>query len=182
MKNRNYLFQLLVVGVIGVACLIIKNKCDFSLIPMPQTDIISYHAQILTISSVFCGFSLTNLTLLIEVHDEDLAKKLDGTDILEKRNKAISYSILYGAMSAFLSAFWVMRVDLSPIKQIFSEKIALLLEGFFFNVEISSLLLCIAWFLISSKEMVELVSRIYKPHRKISEDELKKLKEIVDGK
>lgn len=172
MKVLDYLKRLILVAGISLVLCIIERVFQFSIVPMPQKDVVNYHIQVLTISSVFCGFSLTNLTLLIEVHDEKLIKKLKGTDILQKRNMSISYSILYGAISAFLSVFWVLRINVDLIKKIISTGGVDLLKEFFFNVEIVSLLLCIICFMISSKKMIDLVSLIHKPERKMSNQEV----------
>ena len=182
MNKRDYLFRIAIVAVVSLILSFMRQILQISIVPMPQGDTVNYHIQVLTISSVFCGFSLTNLTLLIEVHSEEIVKKLKGTDILQKRNIRISYSIMYGAISAFIAVLWVLRVNSGLITKIIGIGGASFLKDFLFNVEIVSLLLCIIYFMISSKNMIELVSIIHKPQKKMTDEEVKKYQEKLHGK
>lgn len=182
MNKRAYLLRIAIVAVISLALCFIRQISLFSIVPMPQDDTVNYHIQVLTISSVFCGFSLTNLTLLLEVHSEKIAEKLEGTDILQKRNISISYSIMYGAISAFLAVFWVLHINIDPANKLIGEGLVSLIKSFLFNVEIISLLLCIICFMISSKRMIELVSIIYKPKPNIPEEDVKDYQKRIFGK
>ncbi len=182
MNKKDYLRRIVIVAVISVILTCIRQTLQYSFVPMPQNDIVNYHIQVLTISSVFCGFSLTNLTLLLEVHNEKMAEKLKGTDILQKRNISISYSIMYGAISAFIAVLWVLRVNSSLINRLIGIGGVSLLKDFLFNVEIISLLLCIICFMISSKKMIELVSIIHKPQNTIPDEQVQKYREKIFGK
>ena len=177
MNRYTFLIRIAFVLLISIILWYLSEHCNMSVIPMPKNKIVDYHMQILTISSVFCGFSLTNLTLLLEVHSESIMEKLQGTDILQKRNKSISYSIIYGAISAFISVFWVLRVNINLIELHFGKGVVNLLQGVSFYLEIVSLLLCILYFLISSKKMIELVSIINEPQTKMTADEVQAFKD-----
>ena len=177
MNRYTFLIRIACVLVISIILWYLSEYWGFSVVPMPLKNVVNYHMQVLTISSVFCGFSLTNLTLLLEVHSESIVEKLRGTNILQKRNKSISYSIMYGAISAFLSVFWVLRVNTDFIKLHLGIGVLKFLKGMFFYLEIISLLLCILCFLISSKRMIDLVFLINEPKTKMTEDDIKKFKE-----
>lgn len=182
MSKRYYLIRIAIVALISFILSLIRLTLQFSIVPVPQNDIVNYHIQVLTISSVFCGFSLTNLTLLLEVHSEEMTRKLKGTDILQKRNTCISYSIMYGAISAFIAVLWVLRVNSGPVKMLIGTSWASRLKDFLFNIEIISLLLCIIYFMISSKKMIELVNIIHKPQKRMSDVEVRNYKEEIRGK
>ena len=89
---------------------------------------------------------------------------------------------MYGAISAFLAVLWVLRVNSGFITKIIGTGGASFLKDFLFNVEIVSLLLCIIYFMISSKNMIELVSIIHKPQKKMTDEEVKKYQEKLHGK
>ena len=84
--KQNYVTKILGVGLMAVILCIFAHKMNYIVIPMPQDNIPEYHTNILTINSIFSGFALTNLGILLTMSDDQLIKKLEGTDILKKRN------------------------------------------------------------------------------------------------
>ena len=92
--KQNYITKILAIGLISAILCIFAHKANYIVIPMPQNDIPEYHTNILTINSIFSGFALTNLGILLTMSDDQLIKKLEGTDILKKRNIVIGHSII----------------------------------------------------------------------------------------
>ena len=88
--------KILGVGLMALILSIFAHKMNYIVIPMPQDNIPEYHTNILTINSIFSGFALTNLGILLTMSDDQLIKKLEGTDILKKRNIVIGHSIIFG--------------------------------------------------------------------------------------
>ena len=46
-----------------------------------------FHMDILTVNSIFCGFELTNLGILVSLTSDDAVKKLKGTEVSEDEIK-----------------------------------------------------------------------------------------------
>ena len=110
--NKNYKSKIIIVLLISVILGFIgyyKNVFIFEY--PPNAD--DYHMNILTINSILSGFSLTNLGILISISDAQLIKKLEGTDLLNKRNVVISYSIIFGSMSIVASLLFIFKINIA---------------------------------------------------------------------
>lgn len=114
--------------------------------------------------------------------DDQLIKKLEGTDILKKRNVVIGHSIIFGAVSIFISVFWVLKVNLNFISCIIGKENFLLVKEFFFYTEILSLIISIFYFLLSVGKMIQLLNLLHIPRKKYTDDEVSKLKEQIYDK
>ena len=130
--KQNYVTKILGVGLMAVILCIFAHKMNYIVIPMPQDNIPEYHTNILTINSIFSGFALTNLGILLTMSDDQLIKKLEGTDILKKRNIVIGHSIIFGAISIFISVFWVLKINLGFFSAIIGKEYFLVIREFLF--------------------------------------------------
>lgn len=144
-------------------------------------DYSSFGEKIVTINSIICGFSLTNLSVLISISDDQLVKKLEGTSILNRRNVAICKSVIYGAISIVTSiiSFLNINVEIFPSIVQRTEKH---LISFGTTVQVVSLIFSIYYFLISIKLMIRLLRYIYIPKKRYSDEDLAKLKEQLNRK
>ena len=146
--KQNYIVKLIVLSIFsGILC-VVSHMMNYSFIYMPSKDITGYHIDILTVNSIFCGFALTNLGILLSITDDQLVKKLEGTDILQKRNIVIGHSIIFGAVSIFLSMFWVLRVNFNFL----NKRMLDIMKEWLFYIEIFSLVISILYFILSIKK------------------------------
>lgn len=99
-SKTNRMIQLILFGI--VLC-ILNHKMNYRVIPTPNDTASKYHSNILIINSIINGFALTNLVILLKISDDKIIKKLDGTDILKKRNDIIEKSIVFGMVSMCIS-------------------------------------------------------------------------------
>lgn len=180
--KQNYAIKVLLLVILSALMCWASNKFDYVLIPMPQEQVTDYHSNILTINSIFSGFALTNLGILLSMTDDQLIKKLEGTDILKKRNIVIGHSIIFGAVSIFISIFWVFRVNFSFLKNLFGEAVYNMIKQFAFYIEIWSLIISIFYFLLSVVKMIQLVNLLHVPRKRYSQEQVDKLKEQIYGK
>ena len=165
-------------GFAGVICAL-STIFNYKFVKMPIENIVDYHMDILTVNSIFCGFALTNLGILLSISDDQLIKKLEGTDILQKRNVVIGHSIIFGAVSIFISMFWIMKVNFGFLGIFLNRKILNMLEEFFFYVEIFSLVVSILYFILSIKKMIELLSLLHVPRKRYSEKQIEDMKNTI---
>ena len=179
--KQNYCVKLLL--LIGFSILLsqVSKKIGYDIIPMPVYKVDEYHTSILTINSIFSGFALTNLGILLSVSDDQLIKKLEGTDILQKRNIVIGHSIFFGAISTLISVFGALGINLSFLNNIFGEECLALAGKTIFYVEIFSLLISILYFILSIKKMMQLLALIHVPKRRYSEEQIEEMKRQIYG-
>lgn len=171
--------KLVILIVFSIILCIVSHILNYSLIYMPSENISEYHMGILTVNSIFCGFALTNLGILLSITDDQLIKKLEGTDILQKRNIVIGHSIIFGAVSCLLSIFWVLRVNFSFLNIFFSKELLAIFKEFFFYVEVFSLVFSILYFILSVKKMIELLSLIHIPKKRYTEEQIENMKRKI---
>ena len=144
-------------------------------------DYSSFGEKIVTINSIICGFSLTNLSVLISISDDQLVKKLEGTSILNRRNVAICKSVIYGAISIVTSIISFLNVNVEIFPSIV-QRTEKHLISFGTTVQVVSLIFSIYYFLISIKLMIRLLRYIYIPKKRYSDEDLANLKEQLNRK
>jgi len=111
----------------------------------------------------------------LSITDDQLVKKLEGTDILQKRNIVIGHSIIFGAVSIFLSMFWVLRVNFNFL----NKRMLDIMKEWLFYIEIFSLVISILYFILSIKKMIELLSLIHVPRKRYTADQITKMKRKI---
>lgn len=180
--KQNYITKILVIGLIAIILCIFAHGANYIVIPMPKRNASEYHTNILTINSVFSGFALTNLGILLTMSDDQLIKKLEGTDILKKRNIVIGHSIIFGAISIFISVFGVLKINLSFFSGIIGKGCFGTLKEIFFYVEIISLIISIFYFLLSVEKMIQLLNLLHIPRKRYTDKQVDELKKRIFGK
>lgn len=176
--EKNYTSKIAVLVIFSALLCIVSHFGNYRLIYMPTEDIAKYHMDILTINSIFSGFALTNLGILLSITDDQLIKKLEGTDILQKRNIVIGHSIIFGAISIFLSMFWVLKVNFVFLDTLIGKKAEILRE-FFYYIEMFSMIISILYFILSIKKMIELLSLVHVPKRKYTDKQVEDMKKKI---
>lgn len=162
-SKTNRMIQLILFGI--VLC-ILNHKMNYRVIPTPNDTASKYHSNILIINSIINGFALTNLVILLKISDDKIIKKLDGTDILKKRNDIIEKSIVFGMVSMCISLLWILKVNFGFIPIIIGRKCFLLVKEFLFYIEVMSFGISIFYFLMSVKKIMQLLNLIYTQFRK----------------
>lgn len=178
----NYSIKVVLILLVAVLLCVIKEFKGFVLIQMPVADVSDYHSNILTINSIFSGFALTNLGILLSISDDQLIKKLEGTDILMKRNIVIAHSIIFGAISIFVSLVFLLDINFAWVRCRIIETVWGFWIYLLFNVEILTLCVSIFYFILSIKKMIELLSHIYIPRPKLSDEVVEALKDKLNKK
>lgn len=177
--RQNYKQKLFFVFAVSIIMCVLSECTGYRIIVMPQKNISQYHSNILTINSIFGGFALTNLGILLTVSNEQLLKKLEGTDILRKRNIVIGHSIIFSAVSILISLFWVFDLNFNFVVRIIGKNGFRLLKELAFNIEVLSLVISIFYFFLSVAKMIQLLDLLYVPQKRYSEKQVKKLKEQI---
>ena len=98
---------------------------------------------------------------------------------MQKRNSVIGHSIIFGAVSIFISMFGVLRINFNFLRVILDEKIIDFLTEFFFYIEIFSLLISILYFIVSIKKMIELLALLHVPRKKYSDRQIEEMRKKI---
>ena len=173
--KKDYYVKVVIIMLIALIICLAGNLSGKYIFSVEINDPVEYHFKILTINSILSGFSLTNLGILISISGDQLVEKLKGTDILLKRNILISYSIIYGAISIFMSLLFVVNINIS-IPTIAKEYIL----NYFLILEMMTLFLSIIYFLLSVRKMIQLLSYIYIPKKIYTCDKIDAIRKQMD--
>lgn len=92
--------------ILLVVC-VINSRCDFVYVPKSKTDMKNYQFDIITICTVFAGFSFSVLGLLISLSSSDAMDRLKETSVLSNQCIIIVDSIVMFLISAFISIFFI---------------------------------------------------------------------------
>lgn len=178
--NKNYKSKIIIVLLISVILGFIGYYKNVFIFEYPQ-NADDYHMNILTINSILSGFSLTNLGILISISDAQLIKKLEGTDLLNKRNVVISYSIIFGSMSIAASLLFIFKINIAGASIFKNDGVLFMFKNIVYTIEMISLFLSIIYFMLSVKKMIQLLSHIYIPKKSYSKEKEEKIRKQMEN-
>jgi len=137
---------------------------------------VSFHFNLITVNALFGGFLYTNYSLLIGLLDNRIVEKVKHTDIINNRNSHILKGIIY-ATSSVVTGLYMVLVPLG------SSSISKIMNCFMQNAEIAFMAFLILYFLLSLKEMSELVGAIHSQEGTKTKKDIAALKDkIREGK
>lgn len=168
-KSTALLWRLIpfILSVIGCIYVLVAKE---PLLVVSSDD--SFHFNLITINALFGGFLYTNYSLLIGLSDNKLVEKLKDTNILEKRNFHIYNGIFFATVSVVSGIILVLYPKRNSL---FSKVFYSLMQ----NTEIVFMAFLIIYFLLSLREMSILVERINISEKKLSTNEINKLKDKI---
>ena len=126
----------------------------------------SFHFNLITVNALFGGFLYTNYSLLIGLLDNKIIEQVKNTSIIRKRNSHILKGIIYATVSV-MSGLYLVLVPQTVFPWITSLLI---------NVEITFMVFLIAYFILSLKEMYNLVNLIHKSDNSHIDEEIEAVK------
>ena len=180
--KQNYVTKFAFLVMISAALCAVSALTGYDIMVTPEEDITKYHSEILTINSIFSGFALTNLGILLSISDDQLVKKLEGTDILQKRNIVIGHSIIFGAISILVSMLWVLNINFAFAHKVLNARIIETIKEFLNYIEMLSLIASIAYFLLSIKKMIQLLAMLHVPRKRYSDKQIEDMKNKIYDK
>lgn len=170
--------KILVAGVLFyVFYMVNKNKGLLS-IPINEEDMKNYQFNLITIDTVFAGFSFTVLGMLISLASTEMMQQLKETHILTNQCNNIADSIIMFIISSIISLWFIFAMYSNAIYWICDNiKISQLhikIVEILFTLEIGYLLYGILLFAISVKGMVMLMRKIFEKDIRNGESKAKK--------
>ena len=166
-----------IVGAVMLSCIIqvLEIFVTKSPIILELSDVQNeFHMDILTVNSIFCGFELTSLGILVSLTSDDAVKKLKGTEVVYRRNKLIMISISFCTLSMMASLFFILGSDKKYFEFIHGEKIIECI----FKIELISLVFGVAFFLGTIKKMIDVLQYVYKVPRRYESGKRQKILDI----
>lgn len=174
--RENYKTKITIIVILSFILSLLKSKA----IEWDVQSLCDYHATILTVNSILCGFSLTNLGVLISISDDQLVEKLKGTSILIKRNTAISYVVVFGIVSIICAFIFILNVNYESLLPFpIDPEVKTQFKIFINYIEIISLIASIFYFVVSVKLMLKLLRYIYIPKKGKTKGEMEEIKKTL---
>ena len=170
--------KILVAGVLFyVFYMVNKNKGLLS-IPIKEEDMKNYQFNLITIDTVFAGFSFTVLGMLISFASTEMMQQLKETHILTNQCNNIADSIIMFIISSIISLWFIFAMYSNAIYWICDNieisQLHIKIVEILFTLEIGYLLYGILLFVISVKGMVMLMRKIFEKDIRNGESKAKK--------
>lgn len=148
--------------IVGIASNIIGyNSIKYNILSLPASiSMLDFQLNIITIVTVFAGFSFSVLGLLISLSAAKIMEKLIETSILEESCKIITKSIIVFMLTFFFALYFISGIYL------FIERILNLSRVLMYSLEVGYLLLGIIIFLRSVYRMVYMLHYIFADNKK----------------
>lgn len=158
---------LLVVVFYLVGFWLINNN----VIAMPK-DMIDYQFNVVTIVSVFAGFSFSVLGLLISLASTRLMKKLEQTKILSNNCRIIVYSIVMFMISFFLALYFLLGIDQFVLNLFKEVDINKYINNQLYVLGLEYLIAGVMFFLVSVYKMSYMVHYIFEDVQKAGDKKI----------
>lgn len=119
-----------------------------------------FYFNIITINSVIAGFAFTNIGLLLSVSGMDIVKKVEGTDILQKKNRKLICSILFCTAAMFIGLPYTIDIGSIAGQMVPTLIVEIIADGFHLSI-IVLLIIGMIYFLKAVLEISNLFAVIY---------------------
>lgn len=154
----------------AILCTIIVKVFDCAFVSVPADA--SFHFGLMTVNALFGGFLYSNYGVLVGLLDNDIVQKVQGTDIMTRRNA----QVLFGIMYATLSVACGLYITLIGIQK---STIGEFLYCCMLNGEIVFMITAMGFYLLSLKEMNCLVKALHTTGNHLSKTEVSNLKRKI---
>lgn len=151
MNKRVIWIHCITVLVFFILIGLLNSQYKFINIP---NDMRNYQFSIVTITSVFAGFSFSVLGLLLSLQATDPMKRFSETNIISDNCKLITQSIVYLLLSFFISLYFILGLN----QVLLTKEI----NSILFIVGIGYLFCGVLAFSFSVRQMVKLMNYIFK--------------------
>lgn len=160
MKNRRLKTIVLHIVLFVVFNIVGFELINYNVIAMPE-DMIEYQFNVVTIVTVFAGFSFSVLGLLISLASTRLMKKLEQTNILSNNCRIIIYSIVMFMVSFFMALYFLLGIDQFVLNTFKEVDMIKHINNQVYVVGLEYLITGVMFFLVSVHKMSYMVSNIF---------------------
>lgn len=145
-------------------------KFDFVIVSIPMDA--NFHFSMMTVNALFGGFLYSNYGMLVGLLDNETIQKVKGTSIMTRRNTQVLCGIVYATLSVVCGLF----IALVGIKD------GVIWKWTYYwavNSEVVFMIASMIFYLLSLKEMNQLVKALYKSGGHLSKSEVAAIKSKV---
>lgn len=174
---KKLILRYVIVFVIFTALAVLCNR--FNIISIPESEkLIDTQFDILTVNSVFAGFSFTVLGLIISLSDTTMLIALRETPFLRKYCSIVTESIFDFIISVVISLYFIFGLNnwLEGLSK--KETLLLTLNGPYI-IELLFLLKGIIFFVISVIKLIKILNKNFLDNEKKGNDKIKKFDEAM---
>lgn len=178
-RKKSYICDCIAVMILSFVLAVIINILGIHL--SDGTDLNGYYGMIITVASIFAGFSFTNLGTLLGICGTELASKFSGTDIIEHCRKTLMSSIIYSCVSLVFAigyvskVFHVFKKVIEMLKPIPDALLNAILD-FVFCASVIFVFEGIIQFIKSTKNISRYVSYVYDSKRKTTDEQIQRIR------
>ncbi len=162
---QNRIMKVLLALLVCIVIYLINVHLNFLSIPQSDKDMKEYEFDIITVCTVFAGFSFSVLGLIISLSASKAMDRFKETNILLTYCNVVTDSIVMFVISTFVSIFIILTAYSSFILQICKEiklfDIHDSMVELLYTVSIGYLIYGIILFAISVKKMVMLINKVF---------------------
>lgn len=157
MKQKKKFVMVVAYSVLLLIISVVNLKLNFITIPTAE-EMIPRQIDYITISTVFAGFSFTELGLLLGLSSEKLIEKIKNTKIIMDKVGRIISSIVFFILSVAVSLFFVLGLNGSLID---NAEVLSVVDSILYVFSVGYLIGGIAYFIYAVYELYDLVKRVY---------------------
>lgn len=161
-----------------------KNK-QILAIPMVENVMKDYQFNLITINTVFAGFSFTVLGILISLASTEMMQRLKETTILIKQCENIADSIAMFIISSISSLWFITGMYSTGMYRLCArikiEKLHSYIVEMLYTFEIGYLMYGILLFIVSVRGMVILMKKIFEIDIKNGENKAKRFLKAAEN-
>lgn len=168
--------------VVWIVVLFVLKILDdkYRLIYFPS-NMLDFQFNMLTISTVLIGFSFTVMGILFGFSSNELIKKLENTDYMQKNVNALMNSIAFFILSIVVSFVFVLGLNESIVNRMLQAiNLNVSIDKLLFLWNVSLLGVGFWYFIKELKELSTLLQFIYKVKNKISKEQVKEFEDALD--
>lgn len=156
--------------ILSVLCTVAVKTFDFVLVSIPVDP--TFHFSLMTVNALLGGFLYSNYGMLVGLLDNNTIQKVKGTDIMTRRNSQVLCGIVYATFSVACGLYiTLVGIQTVPIWE--------WIYCWMINGEIVFMIAAMAFYLLSLKEMNQLVKALYKTGKHLSRSEVAEVKKKV---
>lgn len=185
--NSKILNKVIVLAIVSTVITIINSFIGYNLIPIHKLEntVINQFSLVIITSSIFAGFSFTNISILISLSSAELIKKLCNTTIMLSKNNVLITCITFCFISIVTSFIFVLKLDYIIIQPVcfgllerdLYYKIYPMIIDFIYNLSVLSFISSFLYFVKSIIEMSNLLIKVYRSNNpKITDNDVKLFK------
>lgn len=171
-----------------ILCLLVVIGIERSgIMRVPNDDeIVDFQFGLITVSTVFAGFSLTTIGMLLSMFSEPMMQRLKDTSIVTRKSEKLMKSIMYFCASGLISLIFILRVDLQIVSVPICGEV---IVKYMFDFCVLFLIAGILYFVVSTVGVFRLISIVYgcnvvkyKEKKEAYQKELQLAKERLENK